>query len=134
MARGPPVADRFVREAVATLSVQLAGDEERLFDEIYAGVEWQRMRLRNDQRLEEWSGLGLAHLSYAVRAPPRRRAEPVDDPVVQGYLDEHPAIAVAANDTSGLQHLGESELGGATEIDHGRGVHSRCSLTIKSCR
>ena len=28
--------------------------------EMYAGVEWQRMRLRNDQRLEAWSGVGLA--------------------------------------------------------------------------
>jgi hypothetical protein len=55
-----PVADRFVREAVATLSVDRPGDEARLLDEIYAGVEWQRMRLSNDQRLEEWSGLGLA--------------------------------------------------------------------------
>jgi hypothetical protein len=55
----PPVADRFVREAVATLSVERVDDEERLF-EIFAGVEWQRMRRRNDQRLEEWSGLGLA--------------------------------------------------------------------------
>ena len=43
-----------------TLSVEHGDDEEHLFDEIYAGVEWQRMRLRNDQRLEEWSGLGLA--------------------------------------------------------------------------
>ena len=55
-----PVADRFVREAVATLSVERADDEERLLDEIYAGVEWQRVRLRNDQRLEEWSGVAPA--------------------------------------------------------------------------
>ena len=54
-----PVADRFVREAVATLSVEPA-DEESLLDEIYAGVEWQRMRLRHDQRLAEWCGVRLA--------------------------------------------------------------------------
>ena len=58
-ARAPsrPVNDRFVREAVATLSVDRPGDDARLLDEIYAGVEWQRMRLRNDQRLDEWSGV-----------------------------------------------------------------------------
>jgi hypothetical protein len=61
-ARAPsrPVNDRFVREAVATLSVDRPGDEARLLDEIYAGVEWQRMRLRNDQRLDEWSGVAPA--------------------------------------------------------------------------
>jgi SAM-dependent methyltransferase len=61
-ARAPsrPVNDRFVREAVATLSVDRPGDEARLLDEIYAGVEWQRMRLRNDQRVDEWSGMAPA--------------------------------------------------------------------------
>ncbi len=49
-----------------------------------------------------------------------RAAEPVDDPIIHRHLDEPPAIAVAADDTSGLQYLGESDLGGATEIDHGR--------------
>ena len=31
----PPVADRFVREAVTALSVTKVGDEDRLLDEIY---------------------------------------------------------------------------------------------------
>ena len=54
-----PVADRFVREAVATLSVEGPDDEARLLEEVYAGVEWQRMRLRSDQRLDEWFGVDL---------------------------------------------------------------------------
>jgi hypothetical protein len=48
------------RDTWFSLSVERAYDGERLFDEIYAGVEWQRMRLRNDQRLEEWSGVAPA--------------------------------------------------------------------------
>ncbi len=42
------------------LSIDNPDDEARLLDEIYAGLEWQRMRLQNDQRLEEWSGLAAA--------------------------------------------------------------------------
>jgi hypothetical protein len=59
-ARARPVADRFAREAAATLSVTKVDDVDRLLDEIYAGVEWQRMRLRHDQQLEEWCGVGAA--------------------------------------------------------------------------
>ena len=40
--------------------IERADDEERLLAEMYAGVEWQRMRLRNDQRLEAWSGVAPA--------------------------------------------------------------------------
>jgi hypothetical protein len=56
-AQSRPVADRFAREAVATLSVTRVDDEDRLLDEIYTGVEWQRLRLRHDQQLEEWCGI-----------------------------------------------------------------------------
>jgi hypothetical protein len=51
-----PLADRFVREAVATLAVPGQAQNAQLLDEVFAGVEYQRMRLRHDQRLEEWSG------------------------------------------------------------------------------
>jgi hypothetical protein len=51
-----PVADRFVREAVATLAVPRQAQNAQLLDEVFAGVEYQRMRLRHDQRLEELGG------------------------------------------------------------------------------
>jgi hypothetical protein len=51
-----PIADRFVREAVATLAVPGRAQNAQLLAEVFAGVEYQRMRLRHDQRLEEWSG------------------------------------------------------------------------------
>jgi hypothetical protein len=52
-----PVAERFVREAATTLAVARAEDDTQLLDEVFTGVEYQRMRLRNDQRLEEWRGV-----------------------------------------------------------------------------
>jgi hypothetical protein len=73
-------------------------------------------------------------LSYAVRAPPRRRAEPVDDPVVHDHLDDPPAIAVAADDATGLEHPCERKLGGATEIDDGLDVHRWSSLPVRISR
>ena len=59
-AQSRPVADQFARETVATLSVTKVDDEDRLLDEIYTGVEWQRLRLRHDQQLEEWCGVRAA--------------------------------------------------------------------------
>ena len=43
--------------------------------------------------------------------------------LIDRHLDDPPAIAVAADDTAGLQHLAERELGGATKIDDGLAVH-----------
>jgi hypothetical protein len=62
-------------------------------------------------------------LSYSLRATPPRRAEPVDDPVIDRHLDDPPANAVAADDAAGLQHPAQRELSGASEIDDGLAVH-----------
>jgi hypothetical protein len=52
-ADGRPIAERFVREAASTLAVAPPWNDPQLLDEAFAGVEYQRMRLRHDQRLEE---------------------------------------------------------------------------------
>jgi hypothetical protein len=44
-----------VRAAASTLAVAQPRSDTQLLDEVFAGVEYQRMRLRHDQRLEEWS-------------------------------------------------------------------------------
>jgi hypothetical protein len=69
-------------------------------------------------------------LSHALRPAPPRRAEPVDDPVIHGHLDDSPAIAVAADYATGVEHPGERELGSATEIDDGLAVHCWSSLLV----
>jgi len=71
-------------------------------------------------------------LSYSPRAAPPRRAEPVDDPVIDRHLEDTTAIAVAADDTAGLQHLAERELGGAAKVDDGLAVHCWSSLLVGS--
>ena len=55
----PRIAERFAREATATLFVSQADEGNGLLDDVFSGVEYQRMRLRHDQKLEEWSGLQL---------------------------------------------------------------------------
>jgi hypothetical protein len=70
-------------------------------------------------------------LSYSLRAAPPRRAEPVDDPVIHGHLDDPTTIAVAADHAAGLEHPGERELGGATKIDDGLAVHCWSSLLVR---
>jgi SAM-dependent methyltransferase len=62
-----PVAERFVREAAATLAVALPETDAKLLDDVFTGVEYQRMRLRHDQRLEEWPGPSGAASSRAAR-------------------------------------------------------------------
>jgi len=71
-------------------------------------------------------------LTYSLRAAPPRRAEPIDDPVIDRHLDDPPANAVAADDTAGLQHPAERELSGATEIDDGLTMHCWSSLLVGS--
>jgi SAM-dependent methyltransferase len=44
---------RFVREAAATLPL----GTDRSATEIFAGLEWRRLRLAQDQQVEEWSGV-----------------------------------------------------------------------------
>ncbi|OYU34826.1 MAG: methyltransferase type 11 [Novosphingobium sp. PASSN1] len=46
------LAERFCREVGAALPVQNADDLEDVFD----GVSWRRLRLRQDQQAPEWSG------------------------------------------------------------------------------
>lgn len=46
------LADRFWREVDAALPVQ--GGRE--LDDVFAGLEWRRLRLRQDQQVQEWTG------------------------------------------------------------------------------
>ena len=55
-AKEGPITERFVREATTTLSVPRPLNDAQSLDDVFAGVEYQRMRLRHDQRLEDWSG------------------------------------------------------------------------------
>jgi hypothetical protein len=45
---------RFGREAAAALPVSADAPS----DDIFAGLEWRRLRLRQDQQVEEWAGVG----------------------------------------------------------------------------
>jgi SAM-dependent methyltransferase len=47
------LADRFFREADAALPTQGRRDLE----DIFAGLEWRRLRLHQDQQVQEWSGV-----------------------------------------------------------------------------
>jgi SAM-dependent methyltransferase len=47
------LADRFWREADAALPLQSGRD----LDEAFAGLEWRRLRLRQDQQVQEWAGV-----------------------------------------------------------------------------
>ena len=49
----PALADRFWREADAALSIQGGRD----LDDVLAGLEWRRLRLRQDHQVEEWAGV-----------------------------------------------------------------------------
>jgi len=73
-------------------------------------------------------------LSYSLRTAPPRRAEPVDDPLIDRHLDDPPAIAVAPDDTASLQHLAERELCGGAEIDDRYVVHCWFLLPVRISR
>lgn len=47
------LACRFWREADAALPIQASRD----LDDVFAGLEWRRLRLRQDQQVQEWSGI-----------------------------------------------------------------------------
>jgi hypothetical protein len=49
----PALATRFDREAAAALPVQVGAP----FEDVFAALEWRRLRLRQDQQVEEWAGL-----------------------------------------------------------------------------
>ena len=57
----PALGPRFHREAAAALAVASAADPEELF----AGLEWRRLRLWQDQQVQEWAG---AKVDPAARA------------------------------------------------------------------
>jgi hypothetical protein len=46
------LSQQFRREAAAALPLHGGGD----LDEIFAGLEWRRLRLRQDQQVQEWAG------------------------------------------------------------------------------
>lgn len=46
------LGERFNREAAAALPVSADAPA----DDVFAGVEWRRLRLRQDQQLQEWAG------------------------------------------------------------------------------
>jgi HNH endonuclease len=47
--------NRFAREVAAALPVAAGSDLE----DIFAGLEWRRLRLRRDQQVEEWAGIAV---------------------------------------------------------------------------
>jgi hypothetical protein len=47
------LADRFWREADAALPIQGTRD----LDDAFAGLEWRRLRLHQDQQVQEWAGV-----------------------------------------------------------------------------
>jgi hypothetical protein len=49
----PALAPRFRREVAAALPADAGGD----LAEVFAAVEWRRLRLRQDQQLQEWPGV-----------------------------------------------------------------------------
>ena len=48
----PALSDRFWREVDAALPVQGSRD----LDDVITGLEWRRLRLRQDQQVQEWTG------------------------------------------------------------------------------
>jgi HNH endonuclease len=49
----PTLRARFERETVAALPVTTGATT----DDVFAGVEWRRLRLRQDQQVQEWAGV-----------------------------------------------------------------------------
>ncbi|TGD94580.1 hypothetical protein EU555_32015 [Methylobacterium nonmethylotrophicum] len=49
----PALQGRFEREAAAALPVPASAS----FEDIFAGLEWRRLRLRQDQQVQEWQGV-----------------------------------------------------------------------------
>jgi hypothetical protein len=47
---------RFDREAAAALPVQVNAST----DDVFAALEWRRLRLRQDQQVQEWAGADRA--------------------------------------------------------------------------
>lgn len=61
------LSGRFWREADAALPIYGARD----LDDVFVGLEWRRLRLRQDQQVQEWAGVrGDAHQSSPPLNPP----------------------------------------------------------------
>jgi SAM-dependent methyltransferase len=54
----PLLSRRFDREAAAALPVQAGAS----FNDVFAALEWRRLRLRQDQQVEEWTGIRPAEV------------------------------------------------------------------------
>jgi hypothetical protein len=54
----PALAGRFKREAAAALPIAADAPPE----DVFAGLEWRRLRLRQDQQVEEWAGLQASEI------------------------------------------------------------------------
>jgi hypothetical protein len=48
----PALSNRFVREVSAALPVP----PHAMAEDVFAALEWRRLRLRQDQQVEEWAG------------------------------------------------------------------------------
>jgi SAM-dependent methyltransferase len=68
----PALAIRFEREAVAALPVATGA----LPEDIFTGLEWRRLRLRQDQQVEEWAGLQSGANSSADPGFPGSNSSP----------------------------------------------------------
>lgn len=54
----PALRVRFRREASASLPLGSGGSME----DVFAALEWRRLRLREDQQVQEWAGVGKARV------------------------------------------------------------------------
>jgi hypothetical protein len=68
----PALGDRFWREADAALPLQ----GERKLDDVFTGLGRRRLRLRQDQQVEEWAGVRPFQMRRDTR-PPTVRSEVV---------------------------------------------------------
>lgn len=60
------LAQRFWLEAEAALPLGSSRD----LDDVFSGLEWRRLRLRQDQQIQEWSGPDSAKDSIGFRQSP----------------------------------------------------------------
>jgi hypothetical protein len=66
----PALRERFEREGAAALPVQAGAS----VDEVFAALEWRRLRLRQDQQVQEWGGAraGIVPAATLLRSALRR--------------------------------------------------------------
>ncbi len=79
------LAGRFWREVDAALPTQAS----RELDDVFIGLEWRRLRLRQDQQVQEWSG---ATGRWASSAPGEHQRAPK---VIPGATPSEPTFGVS---------------------------------------